>query len=100
MPDALRQEVATTRHCRLGDCVVALVEQDRAVVAGLLHDGGPIYSTVIRRQPNGAWSAVPAPEVAPPAAPALDLRTVPVEVRTVERRQLFVDGKPVGEPFE
>ena len=30
----------------------------------------------------------------------VDLRTAPVEVRPVTRRQVFVDGRPVGEPFE
>jgi hypothetical protein len=34
----------------------------------------------------------------PTTAP--NLATVPVEVRKIERRQLFIDGKPVGRPFE
>ena len=42
-----------------------------------------------------------APEVAParPAAPALGPAST-VEVRNVTRRQIFVDGKPVGPPLD
>ena len=36
-----------------------------------------------------------------PARPILGRHgTARVEVRTVERRQLFIDGKPVGDAFE
>ncbi|MDQ3077428.1 MAG: DUF4153 domain-containing protein [Pseudomonadota bacterium] len=100
LPQGLREEVAATRHCRLGDCAVVLVDESRAVVAGKLHEGDRLHATVLRLQPSGSWSAVPPPQVAPPATSAPDLRTAPVEVRTVERRQLHIDGTPVGEPFE
>jgi len=30
----------------------------------------------------------------------VDLKRAAIEIRPVERRQLFVDGRPVGEPFE
>jgi hypothetical protein len=41
-----------------------------------------------------------APQVAPPepAAPRLDARSK-VELRTIEKRQIFVDGKPFGQPL-
>ena len=29
-----------------------------------------------------------------------DLQKARIEIRTVERRQAFIDGKPVGDPFE
>jgi hypothetical protein len=29
-----------------------------------------------------------------------DLANASIEVRPVQRRQLYVDGKPVGDPFE
>ena len=43
-----------------------------------------------------------------PVAKSIDQAATPepilprhaVELRTIERRQLFIDGKPVGEPFE
>ena len=33
-------------------------------------------------------------------APMPNVATAPIDLRNVQRRQLFVDGKPVGEPFE
>ena len=37
---------------------------------------------------------------APPSVKDVDLSRAKVEIRTVQRRQAFVDGKQVGEPFE
>ena len=34
------------------------------------------------------------------AVEGVDLKSVPIEIRTVLHRQLFVDGKPVDDPFE
>ena len=42
-----------------------------------------------------------APAKSPIVTPATpDLGTALIEVRPVERRQLYVDGNPVGAPFE
>ncbi len=99
-PD-LRSAVAATRHCRVGRCVVTLVAPDRAVVAGPLFKDDNVEVEILTRQPDGKWS--PSDGAAPrgPRTPFRpDLSTAPVELRTVERRQLFIDGKPVGAPFE
>ena len=32
--------------------------------------------------------------------PVANVATAPIDLRTVQRRQLFVDGEPVGDPFE
>ena len=34
-----------------------------------------------------------------PPVKGVDLSRATVEIRSVEKRQAFVDGKPVGEPF-
>jgi hypothetical protein len=36
----------------------------------------------------------------PPKTTVADLSRAVIEVRPVQRRQLYVDGKPVGEPIE
>ena len=99
LPPGLRAEVAASRHCRLGPCVVTLVDADRAVVAGTAYEGQSVESAVIRRRPDGVWSINPQPVAPlPPFRP--ELATAPVEVRTVERKQLFIDDRPVGDAFE
>jgi len=37
---------------------------------------------------------------APPTASKVDLKAATIEIRTVERRQVYVDGQPVGDPIE
>ena len=57
--------------------------------------------------PGGKWvessnsAAIPVQPVASaPKVPGPDLATAPVELRAVQRRQLYIDSKPVGEAFE
>ena len=102
----LRSAVAASRFCREARCVLVLVDADRAVVAGSLLERTDVTSVVLQRQPNGEWtqrdryaSETTVPRPATKAPPLPDLATVPVEVRAVERHQLYVDGKPVGDAF-
>lgn len=100
LPHDLRSSIAGTGYCRVGPCVVTLVDDRRAVIAGPVIKDGTVESAVIERNAEGIWSqdihrgADPKPPFRP------DLVTAPVEMRTVERRQLFIDGKPVGETYE
>ena len=95
----LRQAVARTRFCRVERCVVVLAGPDRVILAGALMKKEAIETLTLVRGKDGQWveqTAVPQPA----AAPVADLATAPVEIRTVERRMLVIDGKPVGAPFE
>jgi hypothetical protein len=62
--------------------------------------GGTVEGALLERNSAGAWSQdIHSRYVAkPPFRP--NLATAPVELRSVERRQLYIDGTPVGEPFE
>lgn len=100
IPQDLRNSIASTRYCRVGPCVVTLVDERRAVIAGPLIKDDPIESAVLQRNDKGFWSQdIHSRFVAKPAFRP-NLATAPVELRTVERKQLYVDGKPVGEAFE
>ena len=62
----------------------------------------PIETVTLVRDAHGTWDvdgAAPIPPAAKPAQ-APDLASAKVELRTVERRILVIDGKPVGAPFE
>ena len=100
IPQDLRNSIASTRYCRVGPCVVTLVDEHRAVIAGPLIKDDPIESAVLQRNDKGFWSQdIHSRFVAKPAFRP-NLATAPVELRTVERKQLYVDGKPVGEAFD
>ena len=100
LPADLRSSIAATRYCRVGPCVVTLVDNRRAVIAGALIKNDTVESAVLERDAKGVWSQdIHSRFVAkPPFRP--NLSTAPVELRNVERRQLYVDGKPVGDAFE
>jgi hypothetical protein len=99
-PPDLRSSIAATRYCRVGPCVVTLVDGNRAVIAGPLIKDDNVETALLERNEKGVWSQdIHSRFVAkPPFRP--NLETAPVELRSVERKQLFIDGKPVGEAFE
>ena len=100
IPDDLRNSIAATRYCRVGPCVVTLVDASRAVIAGPLIKDDNVESALLERNAKGLWQQdIHNQYIAkPPFTP--DVAKAPVELRTVERRQLFIDGKPVGNAFE
>jgi hypothetical protein len=100
IPQDLRNSIASTRYCRVGPCVVTLVDDRRAVIAGAVIEDDTVESAVLQRNDKGFWSQdIHSRFIAKPAFRP-DLVKAPVELRTVERRQLYIDGKPVGEAFE
>ena len=111
VPPRLRDAIAATRFCRSDPCLLLMVEPDRAVLAGNWRGSEAVQSQLLAQGSDGGWaetsatrSPLPAPVKgrADPRAPIAqpDLATAPVELRTVERRQMYIDGKPVGEAFE
>lgn len=101
-PD-LRRAVARSSLCRTERCVVVLAAPGRAIVAGRLSANEPLQSETLGIDAMGRWgpgNGLRAPMVTPQAAAKPDLATAQVELRTVERRILLIDGRPVGEAFE
>ncbi len=100
LPIGLRESIAATRYCRVGPCVVTVVDERRAVIAGPLIKDDNVETALLMPDAKGIWQQeIDSRFTAkPPFRP--DVSRVPVELRTVERRQLHIDGKPVGEPFE
>jgi len=113
LSEGLRQAVASTRFCRETACVLIMVDPGRAIVAGHWRGEEAVQSQMLARDPSGGWNpnfdttavAAPAPTAetdtaGKSAAAKTDLRRATVELRAVERRQLFIDGKPLGAAFE
>ena len=100
LPPDLLSSISGTRYCRVGPCVVTLVDERRAVIAGPLIKNDTVETALLERNSKRVWSQdIHSRFVAkPPFRP--NLSTAPIELRKVERRQLFIDGKPVGNAFE
>ncbi|MEG3154880.1 DUF4153 domain-containing protein [Sphingomonas sp. RB1R13] len=107
-PPALRDAIAQSKFCRDQPCAAIWVDDQRVLIAGeRRQDIGLSQSTFILRK-EGNWEDM-GDYMAPPVLTtpgqsqpehAVNVATAPIDLRTVQRRQLVVDGKPVGEPFE
>lgn len=108
VPAALRLAIAQSNACNLGPCTLLWRAGEREAVAL----GSPCERcdpgiTRVTMDANGAWQVVPNPgfdivSVGPGVEPAEQRKAIAtgqVELRTVQRRQVFVNGKPVGAPF-
>ncbi len=100
VPEALRQAIAQSRHCRIGRCVVIVVAADKALVTGPIFKADEIVTQAMVRASNGSWAFADRLPGTPQDVSHPDLGTAPVELRSVKRRQIYIDGKPMGEPFE
>ncbi|HYG49183.1 MAG TPA: DUF4153 domain-containing protein [Allosphingosinicella sp.] len=100
IPPALADMIGRTASCRDEGCRLVFVEPKRAV---LLRPGCGHCYYVFDARPDGTWiQRYPASvlKATGPDAPPDAAARGRVEVRKVERQQLFVDGRPVGEAFE
>ncbi|MEP7008480.1 MAG: DUF4153 domain-containing protein, partial [Sphingomonas bacterium] len=95
------QALAVSDACidRLAAEPATAQKQERVVYAALSNTS---CSTKRYRLKDGQWAEfeAAAPDAAARAALRNGIAGGVVEVRTVPRRQLFVGGVPVGEPFE
>ena len=104
---AQRDAVAATPICRIETCVVMLVNDRTGKVVGRTTKKGNLTIQEITMDEKGKWTndflgetIMPRETVKDGDSPRSDLATATIELRKVERRQLYIDGKPVGEPFE
>jgi hypothetical protein len=102
VPATLADLIGRAGQCHDETCRVVFLGPKRAAVLRSSCPTCTIY--LFDAEPDGTWvQRLPQPPIvtirAAPPAP-LDTARGRVEVRKVERQQLFLDGKPVGEAFE
>ena len=100
IPEKLRTAIASTPFCRVGPCVVTMVDERRAIVAGQHSDDSEVSRVLLHLNKKGLWLTTEDLGPDTDRVPRPNLATAPVEVRKVERQQLFIDGQPVGDEFE
>ncbi len=109
IPEGLRQAIAQSSPCST-QCRLIYDTPKRAVVLGSTCPGCEPFVHVYLARPDGSWaSAVTTAPVREPASAhrpagtesepeALGDRAV--EVRTVTKRQVYLDGEPIGPVFD
>jgi hypothetical protein len=102
VPAALADAIGRTGTCTLLTCRLLFASPERAVVLSRACDTCEVEVSVFRPTPSGGWGlpAPPPPVVTGSEGAKVPLQTRRVEVRTVERKQVFVDGKPSGAEFD
>jgi hypothetical protein len=75
-----------------------MIAADKAILIGRIRGRSPVETMHVFRNKDGIWSQQDLTQQEPDSSKA-DLAGH-VEIRSVQRRQLFVDGKPVGTVFE
>jgi Domain of unknown function (DUF4153) len=95
IPAPLLDRIAQSGQCRGEGCRLVFVAPARTVL--FRTDCRGCLPHVFDGRPDGTWvQRLPEPQIAYAPAPPDGGR---VEVRTVERHQVFVDGKPAGPAF-
>ena len=101
-PEPLVDAVAMTGACTVETCRLEVLAPTRAVLLSAACATCPAEATLFERAQDGLWTSpnrVTQPTLR--GNPGGDgVPTGRIEVRTVERRQVFVDGKPLGAAFE
>jgi hypothetical protein len=100
IPPTLADLIGRSGQCHDEICRVVFVEPKRAAVLRIGCAGCSAY--LFDAEPDGTWvqRLPPPPMRTVSTAPPSDTSRGRVEIRKVERQQLFVDGRPAGEPFE
>ncbi|HEU4499557.1 MAG TPA: hypothetical protein VFR60_09490, partial [Sphingomicrobium sp.] len=104
LTDALKAELTGYNGCNDRPCAILRLDSRRLLLVSNPY-GGPVHSRVIDLATLRPATLDPnKPRTRDRAillrAEKVDLRQASIEVRTVQRRQLYVDGKPVDAPFE
>jgi hypothetical protein len=101
-PPALRDAIAQSDYCRSQPCAATWIDDQRVLLVGKLRQDSSLSRSMFILRKEGKCMAPPvvtAPEEVHPE-PMPNVATATIDLRTVQRRQLFVDGKPIGDPFE
>ncbi|HEX8063992.1 MAG TPA: DUF4153 domain-containing protein [Allosphingosinicella sp.] len=101
VPATLRLALEREGRCSEMSCRLLFAKPERAVLLSGGCAGCPTHALVFDRSPGGEWGLRTSTAPALPATgnPA-PLQARRVEVRRVERHQVFVDGRPVGPEFD
>lgn len=100
-PDLTSEITKGWQGCNDRPCALLRLDRNRLLLVTSSAGNDIVSSRIIYMDSLGKDQQELASTIARKAAvEGVDLKSVPIEIRTVQRRQLFVADKPVDEPFE
>jgi hypothetical protein len=103
VPRSLLDEITRTRACAEEECRLVLDATGRAVLLVPNCSGCQLGVRLFDVRPDGGWveASRPADGMTAPIQPAnAPPPPTSIEVRTIETRRVYLDGKPVGPVFD
>ena len=105
VPDLLKQRIGQDGLCGTAPCRLVVHGNATAILLAAACESCPPHVRIYRAEPDGGWTDEPPPPpridvVLPAARPGSGAPAGKVEVRAIEKQQVFVDGKPVGPLFD
>ena len=97
--DELKEEITGYDGCNDRPCALIRVDAGSLLLVHQPHENSMVQSRLIDLASLGKDAKVAQPVRAAGAEKA-DLARAKIEIRPVQRRQLYVDGQEVGQPFE
>ncbi|HET9398546.1 MAG TPA: DUF4153 domain-containing protein, partial [Sphingomicrobium sp.] len=97
--DALKADITGYDGCNDKPCALLRLDAGHLLLVYKPYDRSRVQSRVIDLAELGKGKKGPR-EVKAATPNEVDLAKATVDVRSVQRRQLYVDGQPVGDPFE
>jgi hypothetical protein len=98
--DVLKAEVTGYDGCNDRPCALMRLDAGHLLLVYKPHDTSFVQSRIIDLAKLGKDKNEPGAPSPAAKTQQVDLGRAAIEVRPVQRRQLYVDGQPVGEPFE
>jgi hypothetical protein len=99
LTDALKAEITGFQGCNDLPCALIRLDASRLLLVHKPYNTSNVQTRVIDLDALGT-AAKEARPVRAATTDKTDLAKAAIEVRPVQRRQLYVDGKPVGDQFE
>jgi hypothetical protein len=97
--DQLKEEITGYDGCNDRPCALLRIDAGSLLLVYQPHENSMVQSRLIDLATLGKDAKVARPVRAADPEKA-DLAKANIEIRPVQRRQLYVDGKEVGQPFE
>ena len=101
LPEAAIAHIADSRLCNIGECAARWLDDGRVLIVGRRSEGTMVDAILLAPTQDGSWAAgnliVQGATAFDPNLPPYDPAATPPILRPVQRQQVIVGGRVLGE---